>query len=134
MRYALADACTSLGLEEETSPSAGPCYIYQIQNLRHGDELAALCSDDSVRAFQPASLASAPSWVLPTNHEGVTQLRTQRWDNQALILTAGRDGVVKAWDLRMCQGQQQHARPVLRLEQGELLHQIYAIQPQIAID
>ena len=128
LRYARADACTSLGLGSN-SESAGLCYIYQIQNLRHGDELAALCSDDSVRAFRPASLAYAPSWVLPTNHEGVTQLRTQQWDNQALILTAGREGVVKAWDLRTSQGQKQHARPVLLLQQGELLVRSTQVTP-----
>ncbi|KAI4146064.1 MAG: hypothetical protein LQ340_006057, partial [Diploschistes diacapsis] len=95
MKRASQVANSSLGL-----PTNPPAYVYQVQALHDGDQLAALCSDDSVRGFRASALGSKPTWVLPTGHEGVTQLRMQVWDQRALVLTAGRDGAVRVWDRR----------------------------------
>ena len=119
MRQAFPVASSSLG--PKTNPSADPSYVYQIQALHESGVFAALCSDDSVRAFHTGG-GLGLAWVLPTKHEGVTQLKTQVWDSRALLLTAGRDGAVKVWDQRMsCGGKETGAnqKPVVNLKEGE---------------
>lgn len=111
MKPAVEVARSSLGLGAHAS--AGPSYIYQIRPLHHGLQLAALCSDDSVRVFNSERLDSAPAWLFHTKQEGVTQLNTLEWDSQALILTTGRGGAVKAWDQRIGGGESQRAVAVL---------------------
>ena len=121
MKQAFPVANSSLGLNA-TGPT-GPSYVYQIQALHEDGAFAALCSDDSVRALHTGGgLGLAPAWVLPTKHEGVTQLRTQLWDNRALLLTAGREGAVKVWDQRISGGgggKEANQKPVVNLKEGE---------------
>ncbi|KAL4818513.1 WD40-repeat-containing domain protein [Aspergillus spinulosporus] len=81
---------SSLGLPEDS-------YIYSIvPSSRTG--FAAISSDDSLRIFD-ANKPSHTSLVANNAHDGVTSLRTYDASNQ-LVVTAGRDGKVKLWDLR----------------------------------
>lgn len=81
---------SSLGLPEDS-------YIYSIvPSSRTG--FAAISSDDSLRIFDANKLSHA-SLVATNVHDGVTSLRTYDASNQ-LVVTGGRDGKVKLWDLR----------------------------------
>lgn len=72
-------------------------YIYSIVPSSH-TEFAAISSDDSLRVFD-ANRLSHVSLVANSTHDGVTSLQTYDASNQVLI-TSGRDGKVKVWDLR----------------------------------
>ncbi|CAI7655313.1 unnamed protein product [Penicillium bialowiezense] len=77
-------------------------YIYSITPSAAGT-FAAISSDDSLRVFD-TSLSSS---VLSTAaHDGVTSLR--RFDD-SLLVTGGRDGKVKMWDVRA-------AKPVVEMQ------------------
>lgn len=103
-----------------TSPSSllpAGAYIYSIIPLHPAKagsaaSLAAIASDNSLRLFDCATLQPFDSVRL--QHEGVTCLR--RWGRAeadadhaggADMLTAGRDGVVRGWDLRAGSGREQ---------------------------
>ncbi|KAL4997872.1 WD40-repeat-containing domain protein [Aspergillus recurvatus] len=81
---------SSMGLPEES-------YIYSIVPSSQ-TEFAAISSDDSLRIFD-ANRLSHTSLVANNAHDGVTWLRTYDASNQ-LVVTGGRDGKVKLWDLR----------------------------------
>ena len=83
----------------KTSPLTLPTgsYIYRIVPVeRH---LAAISSDDSLRLVDPSYLEEISSPHFSQVHAGVTCLETLEHDNHTLC-TAGRDAVVKCWDLR----------------------------------
>lgn len=62
------------------------------------DELAVICSDDSLRFLTP-SLTLASSGLIKNVHESVTCL--ERVDDRGTIVaTAGRDSTVRFWDRR----------------------------------
>ena len=72
-------------------------YIYKILPVeRH---LAAISSDDSLRLVDPTYLQEIQCPLFSQVHAGVTCLETLEHDNYALC-TAGRDAVVRCWDLR----------------------------------
>lgn len=82
-------------------------YIYSITPSAAGT-FAAISSDDSLRVFD-TSLSSS---VLSTAaHDGVTSLR--RFDD-SLLVTGGRDGKVKMWDVRA-------GKPVVEMQTGEFI-------------
>ncbi|KAL4787467.1 WD40-repeat-containing domain protein [Aspergillus varians] len=81
---------SSLSLAEDN-------YIYSIVPSSR-TEFAAISSDDSLRVFD-ANQLSHTSLVANNTHDGVTSLRTYDASNQ-LVITGGRDGKVKLWDLR----------------------------------
>ncbi|KAL4950869.1 WD domain protein [Aspergillus filifer] len=83
-------ASTSLSLPEDN-------YIYSIVPTSR-TEFAAISSDDSLRIFDANNLSHA-SLVANNTHDGVTSLRTYDASSQ-LVITGGRDGKVKLWDLR----------------------------------
>ncbi|KAI9369740.1 WD40-repeat-containing domain protein [Aspergillus egyptiacus] len=72
-------------------------YIYSIVPSSQ-TEFAAISSDDSLRIFDANGLSHA-SLVANKAHGGVTSLRTYDAGKQ-LVMTGGRDGKVKLWDLR----------------------------------
>ncbi|KAL2824175.1 WD40-repeat-containing domain protein [Aspergillus cavernicola] len=72
-------------------------YIYSIVPSSQA-EFAAISSDDSLRIFDVNKLSHA-SLVANNAHDGVTSLRTYDASKQ-LVMTGGRDGKVKLWDLR----------------------------------
>ncbi|KAJ5238328.1 hypothetical protein N7468_002947 [Penicillium chermesinum] len=71
-------------------------YIYSIAASAPG-AFAAISSDDSLRVFNASNLDNV-SVVSPQTHEaGVTSLRS--YDSN-LLVTGGREGKVKVWDVR----------------------------------
>ncbi|KAI9876579.1 MAG: hypothetical protein M1830_006179 [Pleopsidium flavum] len=72
-------------------------YIYSIIPTSSG--YAVISSDDSLRVFDGVALQLQPGGVVERTHAGVTSLK--RFDDEDNVLaTAGRDGIVKCWDLR----------------------------------
>jgi WD40 repeat protein len=76
---------------------AGDNYIYSIVPSSR-TEFAAISSDDSLRIFDASKLSHA-SLVANNAHDGVTSLGTYDASKQ-LVITGGRDGKMKLWDLR----------------------------------
>lgn len=74
-------------------------YIFDIAAIPGTAYLAAISSDDSLRIVDAATLneVSHPKIGLAV-HAGVTRLHAI--DQAGEVLTAGRDGLAKLWDLR----------------------------------
>ncbi|KAK3168489.1 hypothetical protein OEA41_004937 [Lepraria neglecta] len=72
-------------------------YIYKI--LQIDSNLAAISSDDSLRIIDSTSLKEIAGGILKNVHAGVTCLEAPENDKN-VFLTAGRDAVVRSWDLR----------------------------------
>jgi WD40 repeat protein len=68
-------------------------YIYTLTPSAPGT-FAAISSDDSLRVFDTSLNASV---ISTTAHHGVTSLRSF---GDSLLVTGGRDGKVKVWDVR----------------------------------
>lgn len=81
-------------------------YIYRLQPVNAGPLVAAISSDDSLRLFDPELLAKPSTAVVGVRnalkdiHKGVTCLETFGPQQEHCVLTAGRDGAVRGWDLR----------------------------------
>lgn len=81
-------------------------YIYKLQPVNTGALIAAISSDDSLRVFDLGTLAKQSTAVVgPDNalkgvHTGVTCLEAFGAQQEHCVLTAGRDGAVRGWDLR----------------------------------
>ena len=88
MKEAIAVAQSSLSLPADS-------YIYDVRPGR--SILAAICSDDSLRVFDPSTLQPILDQTVCNTHEGVTCLAEYNGSHSAFF-TAGRDGMVKAWD------------------------------------
>jgi len=87
MKNATLTATSCLSLKSDS-------YVYKIvpNNIR----IAAILSDDSLRIIDQNTLQEIPDIVRQTAHKGVTCLET----DGSSVVTAGRDGVVRYWDLR----------------------------------
>lgn len=83
-------ATTSLSLPPDS-------YVYKI--LPTDAHLAAISSDNSLRIIDPYTLQEISNGNLQNVQDGVTCLEAADSDNHSL-LTAGRDGFVRRWDLR----------------------------------
>lgn len=81
-------------------------YIYKLLCANTGALIAAISSDDSLRVFDLGTLAKQSTAVVgPDNalkdvHTGVTCLEAFGAQQEHCVLTAGRDGAVRGWDLR----------------------------------
>jgi WD40 repeat protein len=85
-------------LTDTSSLSLPPdSYIYKI--LQVDSKIAAISSDDSLRVIDSTSLNEIRDGILNNVHAGVTCLEALRND-RSIFLTAGRDAVVRSWDLR----------------------------------
>ena len=73
-------------------------YIYKI--LPVNSDIAAISSDDSLRIINSTSLQDITSGILNNVHAGVTCLEAAH-NEKSILLTAGRDAVVRTWDLRL---------------------------------
>jgi len=76
-------------------------YVYKLVHTRAG--LAAISSDDSLRIFEPSTLHPLPDGIFPSVNESVTCLESFAESAEAspVVVTAGRDGRVRLWDLRL---------------------------------
>lgn len=92
MRIASQVASSSLSLPKDS-------YIYKVIPVHGTQSLAAISSDDSLRLFDAASLRLSSNGLRDKVHDGVTCLNSFSAD-RSCILTAGRDAVVRCWDLR----------------------------------
>lgn len=72
-------------------------YIYKI--LQVDSKIAAISSDNSLRAIDSTSLKEIRDGILNNVHAGVTCLEALRND-RSVFLTAGRDAAVRSWDSR----------------------------------
>jgi len=86
-----AIASSSLGLPAEN-------YIYSIAASAPGC-FAAISSDDSLRVFDAANLDRV-SVISHKTHDGVSALRSYTTGDAQLLMTGGREGTVKIWDVR----------------------------------
>ena len=73
-------------------------YIYRIVPI--DGKIAAISSDDSLRIVDPCTFQQIPDGLIENVNEGVTCLELHP-DSGSHLSTAGRDGVVKTWDLRV---------------------------------
>ncbi|KAL9122014.1 MAG: hypothetical protein Q9187_001428 [Circinaria calcarea] len=90
MKTATLIGSTSLSLPPNS-------YIYDIVAV--GGQLGVISSDDSLRIFDPQTLQPTSDGIRCNVHEGVTCLERNRCDNST-VLTAGRDGKIRCWDIR----------------------------------
>lgn len=97
-------ASSSLGLPAEN-------YIYSIAASAPGS-FAAISSDDSLRVFDAANLDRVSVISRKTHEEGVTSLRSYAAGESQLLVTGGREGTVKVWDVRT-------GNVVVEMETGE---------------
>ncbi|KAL5386445.1 hypothetical protein DPSP01_004170 [Paraphaeosphaeria sporulosa] len=65
------------------------------------DLLAAIASDDSLRFFDPTTLSTLANGVVRNVNEKVTCLERGNDQQSNLVVTAGRDGLIKFWDKRI---------------------------------
>ena len=84
-------------------------YIYSLLPLSthtSPGEIAALCSDDSVRIFNTQSMSLVANGVLKAVNESVTCLKryARAEDECNIFVTTGRDGRVRFWDARTGKG------------------------------
>ena len=91
MRQANLITTSSLSLSPNT-------YIYKITPTT--THLAAISSDGSLRLIDPTTLREIPNGVLNKVHDGVTCLQAVDHDPN-ILLTAGRDAVVRQYDVRI---------------------------------
>ncbi|KAF7718180.1 Uncharacterized protein PECH_005641 [Penicillium ucsense] len=87
-----ATAASSLSLPAES-------YIYSIAKSAPGS-FAAISSDDSLRVFDAANLDQVTVVSAKTHEAGVTSLRSYATGDSQLLVTGGREGKVKLWDVR----------------------------------
>lgn len=92
--YTLSEtAASSLALPADN-------YIYSIAASAPG-AFAAISSDDSLRVFDAANLDRGVSVIAGKTHDGgVTSLRSYATNESQLLVTGGREGKVKVWDVR----------------------------------
>lgn len=96
MHTLTAKASSSLSLPPNS-------YIYSLTPSSPGS-FAAISSDDSLRIFDASrgSNLGDVSVISPRSHKnGVTSLKSYTGNNQQqLLVTGGRDGMVRIWDAR----------------------------------
>ncbi|KAF2427403.1 WD40 repeat-like protein [Tothia fuscella] len=70
--------------------------------LKPSDRLAGISSDDSIRVFDPSTLKILPDGLFTNAHKGITSIKRFAPNGQEsnILMTSGRDGVVRGWDLR----------------------------------
>lgn len=101
-------ASSSLSLPAEN-------YIYSITAASPGSSFAAISSDDSLRVFDSNDIRRVSVVAPKTHSNGVTALEPYQQQQQVLV-TGGRDGKVKVWDLRKGNGD-----VAVEIETGEFL-------------
>lgn len=85
-----------------------PAYVLEIIPVTGG--LAAISSDQTLSLFDPTRLSHGPIKTIRTAHSNITCARAFDESN-ALVCTAGSNGTVSLWDLRMDETKAQIAAP-----------------------
>lgn len=93
MKRATLTATSSLALPLDS-------YIYRILPFHRNAQIAAISSDDSLRLIDSSTLKEISNGIIPNVHGGVVCLDATA-DDTSCLLTAGRDGSVRYWDLRL---------------------------------
>ncbi|KAK6496707.1 hypothetical protein TWF481_001695 [Arthrobotrys musiformis] len=89
-----------------SSPISSPEGTYHYTFSRLGPYLSVISSDDHIRILDPTTLQIITTTFNPSDpsfklHDGITCLTSFDGENDPnLLLTAGRDGSAKLWDLR----------------------------------
>lgn len=90
------------------NPGSDPAYVLEITPVDTG--LAAISSDQNLTLFNPLRLAQGPTRTIRTSHGNITCAKV--FDaSSSLICTAGEDGTVSLWDLRLDGARAQVAQP-----------------------
>lgn len=79
---------------------SGPDEVYVLDVHRTNAGLAAISSDQRLSLLGPARLRDGPVAAWKTEHGNLTSLRVFDGNN-SLVCTAGEDGSVGVWDLRL---------------------------------
>ena len=79
-------------------PGSEPTYITDIVPVATG--LAAAASDQSIRIFDPLRLNQGPIKRLQTDHGNLTTTKAFN-PSESIICTAGENGTISLWDLRL---------------------------------
>lgn len=90
------------------NPGPDPAYVLEIAPVDAG--LAAISSDQHLSIFNPLRLGQGPVRTITTSHGNVTCASV--FDaSSSLLCTAGEDGTVSLWDLRLDASRAQVAQP-----------------------
>lgn len=90
------------------NPGSDPAYVLEIASVNAG--LAAISSDQVLSLFDHLRLGHGPIKTIQTSHGNITCARV--FDaSTSLICTAGEDGTVSLWDLRLDGAAAQVAQP-----------------------
>ena len=90
------------------NPGSDPAYVLEITPVAGG--LAAISSDQKLTVFNPQRLSQGPLKTVRTPHENITCARAFDASN-SIICTAGSNGTVALWDLRLDGSKAQVAAP-----------------------
>lgn len=90
------------------NPGADPAYVLEIIPVAGG--LAAISSDQKLALFNPATLSHGPLKTIKTAHGNITCARAFDESN-SIVCTAGENGTVSLWDLRLDGSKAQIAAP-----------------------
>lgn len=81
-----------------SNPGSDPAYVLEITPVAGG--LAAISSDQKLTLFNPSRLSQGPLKTIRTSHENIKCARAFDASN-SIICTAGTNGTVALWDLRL---------------------------------
>lgn len=90
------------------NPGSDPAYVLEIIPVAGG--LAAISSDQKLTLFNPLRLSQGPQRTIRTAHGNITCARA--FDaSSSIVCTAGENGTVSLWDLRLDSARAQIATP-----------------------
>lgn len=90
------------------NPGSDPAYVLEIIPI--AGALAAISSDQKLTLFNPLRLSQGPQKTLRTAHGNITCTRAFDAPN-SIVCTAGENGTVSLWDLRLDGARAQVASP-----------------------
>lgn len=90
------------------NPGRDPAYMLEIVPVAQG--LAAISSDQNLTLFDPLSLSKGPLKTIRTTHGNISCARAYDASN-SIVCTAGENGTVSLWDLRLDGSKAQIATP-----------------------
>ncbi|PSR88479.1 WD40-repeat-containing domain protein [Coniella lustricola] len=90
------------------NPGQDPAYMLEIVPVAQG--LAAISSDQKLSLFDPLNLSKGPVRTIRTTHGNINCARAYDASN-SIVCTAGENGTVSLWDLRLDGSKAQIATP-----------------------